>query len=147
MINLVITARCTFSVCFLTAGVVAIYGIGAFWGEGFAAGLADHILAFLQPLFPFTPPKAQITAPLAAIFLSRNLGVEDFSASSTDDPANRPNEVFRASIEQLIPVIFLQLFLILLFPKAVIPHDLSPSLRPAARISAFFPPLFVHPAS
>ena len=112
------------SVCFLTAGVAAIYGIGAFRGEGFAAGLADHILAFLQPLFPFTPPKAQITALLAAIFLSWDFGVEDFSASSTDDPANWPNEVFRASIEQLIPVIFLQLFLILLFPKAVIPHDL-----------------------
>ena len=114
-------------VCFLPTGVAAIYGIGALGGKGVSTDLADHILSLLQPLFPFTPPKAQITAPLAAIFLSWDFGVEDFSAAPTDDPANRPNEVFRASIEQLIPVIFLQLFLILLFPKAVIPHDLSSS--------------------
>ena len=120
MINLVITARCTFSVCFLPTGVAAIYGIGAFGGEGFAAGLADHILAFLQPLFPFVSPKAQIAAPLAAIFLSWDFGVEDFSTAPTDDPANRPNKVFWASIEQLIPVIFLQLFLIHLLPNTVI---------------------------
>ena len=29
-------------VCFLPTGVAAIYGIGAFRGEGFAAGLADR---------------------------------------------------------------------------------------------------------
>ncbi len=93
-------------VCFLPTGVAAIYGIGAFRGEGFAAGLADHILSLLQPLFPFVSPEAQITAPLAAIFLSWDFGVEDFSAAPTGDPANRSNKVFWASIEQLITVIF-----------------------------------------
>lgn len=107
-------------VCFLTAGVAAIYGIGAFGGEGFAAGLTDHILSLPQPLFPFVPPEAQIAAPLATIFLSWNFGVEDFSAALTDDTANRSNKVFWASIEQLITVIFLQLFLIHLLPNTVI---------------------------
>lgn len=107
-------------VCFLTAGVAAIYSIGAFGCKSFAAGLADHILTLFQSLFSFMPPKAQITAPLAAVFLSWDFGVEDFSAAPTDDPANRPNKIFWASIEQLITVIFLQLFLIHLLPNTVI---------------------------
>ena len=131
----------------LPTGVAAIYGIGAFGRKDFATGLTDHVLTLFQPLFPFALPKAKIAASLVAVFLGRHGSIEGAAAALAGDPANRVNEVHRASIKALIQEPFLQFFLVLLFPKTVAPHDLSPPLRSAARLSASGLPPFSHPAS
>ncbi len=90
---------------FLPAGVTAVHCIGAFRRKGVTAGLADRILSLLQPLFALVLPKADIAASFVAIFLAVYRSIEDFAATSADDPPDRINEVTRSAVFQTGKVI------------------------------------------